>query len=82
MQKKRPLFVVDINWRPVFWSRSDHDTAAQDRILRYVSDTADIVKLTDEEAAWLLGRRGVTAASALQQPQTVFQCIRPKMVRK
>ena len=53
---QKPLFIVDINWRPVFWdlSNASAEQAARERILKYVSG-ADLVKLTDEEAHWLLG---------------------------
>ena len=80
VQKKRPLFIVDINWRPVFWDLNEHSAGAQETIISYVANSADIVKLTDEEAAWLLGSRGITAELALQQPQTVFQILQPKLV--
>ena len=50
-----------MNWRPVFW---DDVSQAPDIIKPYVS-SADIVKLSDEEAEWLFG---LAAADALQHP--------------
>ncbi len=43
--------VVDVNWRPVFWSSSDR---AQPLITDLLSH-ADFIKLTDEEAEWFFG---------------------------
>jgi fructokinase len=41
--------ILDINWRPVFWSNPDE---AKDRI-RKILKNVDFVKLSDEEAEWL-----------------------------
>lgn len=53
--------IVDVNWRPIYWP--DERKARAD-ILRFVQ-CADVVKLTDEEAEWLVG---VPAAEALADP--------------
>lgn len=55
---------VDINWRDVFWQEED---VARESILQF-SQQADIVKLTDEEATWLLG---IPADEALANPAKV-----------
>jgi fructokinase len=77
--QSKPLLVIDVNWRPVFWTSVD-ESAARERILDFIGGVADIVKLTDEEAAWLLADKGVTAKAALESPQIVFQHILPKVV--
>ncbi|EGK86907.1 carbohydrate kinase [Microcoleus vaginatus PCC 9802] len=41
--------ILDINWRPVFWSNPEE---AKDRI-RKILKNVDFVKLSDEEAEWL-----------------------------
>lgn len=46
------LVLVDVNWRPVFFS--DPGEPARALIEEYVQ-LADIVKLTDEECEWLFG---------------------------
>jgi len=73
----KPLFIVDINWRPVFWDISSAlaEQTARERILQYVVG-ADLVKLTDEEAQWLLG---ISAKDALATPQLVFDRLQPKL---
>uniref|UniRef100_A0A6T7MSJ2 Carbohydrate kinase PfkB domain-containing protein n=1 Tax=Hanusia phi TaxID=3032 RepID=A0A6T7MSJ2_9CRYP len=43
---------VDVNWRPMFWKQNE-ETAKQ-IILDYIQG-AQIVKMTEEEASWLLG---------------------------
>ena len=59
----RCVSVVDVNWRPVFWS---DPAAARETILEFVGSQADLVKLTDEEAEWLYG---IPGADALRQPE-------------
>ncbi|CAM9377376.1 unnamed protein product [Ectocarpus sp. 12 AP-2014] len=58
---------LDINWRPVFWELAgegggadDYESLARERIMDF-SLTADVVKLTDEEAEWLCGIPGEVA---------------------
>eukprot|EP00752_Nemacystus_decipiens_P001565 g1528.t1 len=57
---------LDINWRPVFWELagegggSDYESLARERITAFAR-TADVVKLTDEEAEWLCGVPGEKA---------------------
>lgn len=75
------LVVIDVNWRPVFWQDPEvvccqvrscaHDTVSQAavNIIQEYIQAADILKVTDEEAAWLLG---IPAATALQSPETVL----------
>lgn len=57
---------VDVNWRPMFWPAGS-DTAARGEILR-LANRAHVVKLTDEEAEWLLD---IPAAEALANPKLV-----------
>ena len=59
--------LVDVNWRPVFFS----DVLAAPAIIKPYVERADIVKVTDEEAEWLWG---ISAADALQHPEKV--CLR------
>jgi fructokinase len=56
---------VDVNWRNVFWS---NEQVAREKILEF-AQRADVVKLTDEEAMWLLG-----IPDALACPQDVSEC--------
>ena len=57
---------VDVNWRPMFWPPGS-ETAARGEILR-LSNRAHVVKLTDEEAEWLLD---IPGAEALEKPEKV-----------
>jgi fructokinase len=57
--------VIDVNWRPVFFADPD----AAPAVVRPYVDNADIVKLAEEEAEWLLG---VPAADALDAPDAVL----------
>lgn len=57
--------IIDLNWRPVFWSDVDK---AHEVISKFVQ-LADLVKITDEEAEWLLG---IPAQKALDAPQDVL----------
>ncbi|CAM9704713.1 unnamed protein product [Phaeothamnion confervicola] len=62
--------LLDVNWRPVFWnwkSDSNWEAAAQREILDF-AEGADVVKLTDDEAEWLLG---VPQRTALVDPAAV-----------
>lgn len=59
---------VDINWRPVFWP-ADAETRARAEIFRF-AQSAHVVKLTDEEAEWLLD---ISAAEALADPTLLHQ---------
>jgi len=61
--------VVDVNWRPVFFSEPDSE-APKEEIRGYVLESADVVKLSDEEAEWLFG---VPAAEALRDPGEVLR---------
>jgi fructokinase len=61
---------VDVNWRPVIWNDT---TYTEDEIRCIILDfiarhKAHAVKLTDEEAEWLLG---IPAAEALNDPSRV-----------
>ena len=61
--------VVDVNWRPVFFAEPESgETRAE--IKNYVSKSADVVKLSDEEAEWLFG---VPAPDALRDPEEVLR---------
>jgi fructokinase len=55
---------MDINWRPVFWPAADDDNARQE--IRKFAQYASIIKMTEEEAEWLLG---VSTTEALSNPQ-------------
>lgn len=57
--------VIDVNWRPVFWDDLDK---AKDIISGFVQ-LADLIKITDEEAAWLFG---IDASDALSDPGNVL----------
>jgi fructokinase len=59
---------VDINWRPVFWP-SGSEEAARAKILGF-AQRAHIVKMTDEEAEWLLG---VPMSEALSDPSRIHK---------
>ena len=59
---------VDVNWRDVFWTNHE-ETVARQTILEF-AQRAHIVKLTDEEAHWLLG---ISASDALAKPELVAQ---------
>lgn len=69
--------LVDVNWRPVFW-KCDNNIAdensvaiekdARRQILDFCQQQADVIKLTDEEAEWLLG---IPAATSLEKPSLV-----------
>ncbi|MBD2327170.1 carbohydrate kinase [Alkalinema sp. FACHB-956] len=50
MQQANRRIFVDVNWRPVFWK---DDSFAPTLIVDLI-DRADYLKLTDEEADWLL----------------------------
>ena len=65
---------VDVNWRPVFWpdvvaGRPGAEDAARNAVLDFAS-RADVVKLTDEEAEWLLG---IPPDRALENPSVVAE---------
>lgn len=60
-----PIVLVDVNWRPVFWA---DPATAKDVIAPFVQ-LADIVKITDLEAAWLFG---VDPDLALKEPAAVL----------
>lgn len=59
-----------MNWRPVFW---DGVESPREVIKPYVLG-ADIVKLSEEEAEWLLG---IPGSDALEHPCKVGACSRP-----
>lgn len=61
--------VVDVNWRPVFW---EDPSAAVPTILPLLR-RADIVKMTDEEAEWLLD---ISPQRALDDPAHVERTLR------
>eukprot|EP01041_Mallomonas_annulata_P001911 gene1911-3705_t len=69
-----PMLVVDVNWRDVFWPVQTHTTVAKSTILDFISN-ADIVKMTDIEAYWAYG---IPPATALAEPELVFDKIQPK----
>lgn len=56
--------IIDVNWRPVFFEDPEK---APEVVLPYVQQ-ADILKLTDEEADWLLA---IPPQEALDHPSKV-----------
>lgn len=50
-QQQGTKIMVDVNWRPVFWSSAE--TAKP--LIAEVLSQADFIKLTDEEAEWFFG---------------------------
>ncbi|KDD74184.1 pfkB family carbohydrate kinase [Helicosporidium sp. ATCC 50920] len=62
----RPAVILDVNWRPVFWDREEGLARAE--ILEFLK-LGDILKLSDEEAEWLLG---MSADEALSRPEHVL----------
>lgn len=62
----RAAIIVDVNWRPVFWE--DAAPTARDIILDYI-EQAHLLKVTDEEAEWLLD---VPRDEALTNPEKVL----------
>jgi fructokinase len=61
---------VDVNWRPVFWNNPE---SALDAIMP-VLQSADFVKITDEEAEWAFE---IPASRALENPCEVSERGRP-----
>jgi fructokinase len=59
---------LDINWRPVFWPPADDDTARNE--IMKLAQYASMIKMTEEEAEWLLG---VSATEALSNPQFIME---------
>ena len=55
---------MDVNWRPVFFQ----DPEAAPGVIKPYVEQADIVKVTEEEAAWLWG---VPGDEALEDAQKV-----------
>ncbi|GAX78109.1 hypothetical protein CEUSTIGMA_g5551.t1 [Chlamydomonas eustigma] len=60
--------MVDVNWRPVFWS--DTEQATRDVILKYLSE-ADLIKMSDADLIWLLD---IDLTTALINPCVVAKC--------
>eukprot|EP00968_Pinguiococcus_pyrenoidosus_P027001 scaffold7346_cov245-Pinguiococcus_pyrenoidosus.AAC.26 len=61
--------MVDINWRPVFWSQEE--THARQMILDYARRYASFVKITDEEAEWMFPGK-IRAQEVLETPQILL----------
>lgn len=59
---------VDVNWRPVFWPNHQEEDAREE-IFR-LCQKAHIIKLTDEEAEWLLD---IPADKALADPSSIHK---------
>ncbi|PZV03271.1 MAG: carbohydrate kinase [Leptolyngbya sp.] len=64
-QQAGAKIVIDLNWRPVFWP----DEAIAPKTIRDFLKTADLLKLSKEEAQWLLD-----TDSALDVCQQFPQC--------
>jgi fructokinase len=60
--------VVDVNWRPVFWP----DVAIARKEIEDFVSSADILKVTDEEADWLFG---IPASDALAHPEKILAAV-------
>ena len=58
---------VDVNWRPVFWKQSESE--ARSIILDYLQG-AKLIKMTDEEAEWLLD---VPKEEAMESPNKILK---------
>lgn len=58
--------IIDVNWRPVFFNINENKVKQE--IFEFVSK-ANFIKMTDEEAEWLLG---IPHADALSHPNQVF----------
>jgi len=65
---KNVKFFVDINWRPVFWPAGKEEEAKEE--IMAFAQQATLVKLTDEEAEWLLG---IPPSEALENPSCVHE---------
>ncbi|GAB0491464.1 hypothetical protein MMPV_002718 [Pyropia vietnamensis] len=64
--------LVDVNWRPLFWA-DWRGSPPQAVVAEYVAAAADAVKLSAEEAEWLLG---ISAADAVAEPGRVLAALR------
>lgn len=64
---------VDVNWRPVFWPDTP-EAVARSEIWEFCQN-AKIIKMTDEEAEWLLP--GISPELALESPTTVHELFFP-----
>ncbi|KAK9835149.1 hypothetical protein WJX81_001140 [Elliptochloris bilobata] len=58
--------LIDVNWRPVFWDGVENP---RETIAPYI-ESADIVKLSEEEAEWLLD---IPGSDALDHPCKVLE---------
>jgi fructokinase len=45
--------VLDVNWRPVFWSEADKTSGTALELIRTLLPRIDFLKLSEEEAEWL-----------------------------
>ncbi|KAI0567018.1 pfkB family carbohydrate kinase [Gracilaria domingensis] len=68
--------VVDINWRPVFWSHYSNEEARK-RILDIIYKV-DLLKISCEEISFIFGDE--LATQALTDPQSVLQKVQNKGV--
>eukprot|EP01025_Chloroclados_australasicus_P033046 TRINITY_DN3358_c0_g2_i1.p1 TRINITY_DN3358_c0_g2~~TRINITY_DN3358_c0_g2_i1.p1 ORF type:complete len:421 (+),score=43.92 TRINITY_DN3358_c0_g2_i1:99-1361(+) len=59
--------LIDVNWRPVFFDENQL-AHARHMIEDYVQNYADIIKITDDEAEWLLG---INRTTALKEPSLI-----------
>mmetsp|Transcript_5656 Transcript_5656/g.13326 ORF Transcript_5656/g.13326 Transcript_5656/m.13326 type:complete len:421 (+) Transcript_5656:45-1307(+) len=67
---------VDVNWRSVFWPDTPQGVARSE--IWEFCQPATIVKMTDEEAEWLLP--GITPEQALQDPKKIHQLFFPNAI--
>lgn len=67
-KQKKCAVVIDVNWRPVFWS----DLEKAREVVKDFVPLADILKVTDEEAEWLFN---IPAEQALQHPEKVLEAV-------
>ncbi|KAL3936939.1 MAG: hypothetical protein SGBAC_007854, partial [Bacillariaceae sp.] len=64
---------VDVNWRPVFWPDTP-EAVARSEIWEFCQN-AKIIKMTDEEAEWLLP--GISPEQALESPTSIHELFFP-----
>lgn len=65
---------VDVNWRPIFWDgQVASNDEARNRILEYIREQADFVKVSVDDVSFLFGED--MAAKALCTPQDLLPAL-------
>jgi fructokinase len=67
-QQRQLHIVIDVNWRPIFWSAAEPEAKIQSQIKTLLLQ-AQIIKLTDEEALWLFDTSSPAAIAEWWQQQ-------------